>query len=275
MLYVEDLIELSSSTSSAGVLTKWMDPRNNTYIKTSAFNNETKTYHVEAVMECLTSDIGRLIGVSVVDYWLDELKIADAKVLVCVSEDYKIKTPYRDKISVTSFLVSRGMEGAVRSDRYRNLVAEFPEIRESLDRLIVFDYLIDNYDRHMRNVELLSLEDGSVRLAPLFDNGSSLLADWVTQQDLADLEESEELFEEHIINAETQSKCFAHDSRAELMLVDKSVFRSINLSITDEEWEKVTRKYAQYLSPLRLKMIYRLLTTRYSNLLHFASISYK
>jgi serine/threonine-protein kinase HipA len=130
-------------------------------IKTSAFNNETKTYHVEAVMECLASDIGRLIGVTIVDYWLDEL-----------------------------------------------------------DRLIVFDYLIDNYDRHMRNVELLSMEDGSVRLAPLFDNGSSLLADWVTEQDLPDLEESEELFEEHIINAETQSKCFAHDHRAELMLVD-------------------------------------------------------
>lgn len=270
MLYEEDLIELSSSTSSAGVLTKWMDPRNNTYIKTSAFNNETKTHHVEAVMECLSSDIGRLMGVSVVDYWLDELKIADAKILVCVSEDYKIKTPYRDKISVTSYLVSRGLEGAVRSDRYRNLAAEFPEIRESLDRLIVFDYLIDNYDRHMRNVELLSLEDGSVRLAPLFDNGSSLLADWVTEQDLADLQESEELFEEHIINAETPSKCFAHDHRSELMLVDKSVFRSINLSITDEEWEKVTRKYAQYLSPLRLEMIYRLLTIRYSNLLRFA-----
>lgn len=44
-----------------------------------------------------------------------------------------------------------------------------------IERMMLVDYLIANRDRHGANIEVLRAQDGSVRLAPLFDNGLSLI----------------------------------------------------------------------------------------------------
>lgn len=55
---------------------------------------------------------------------------------------------------------------------------KLPNVREQIDKMIVCDYILANYDRHyrnfgaIRNVETLEWE----RIAPLFDNGSCLWA---------------------------------------------------------------------------------------------------
>ena len=55
---------------------------------------------------------------------------------------------------------------------------EIPNIRQKVDKMIVCDYILANYDRHyrnfgaIRNVETLIWE----RVAPIFDSGSSLYA---------------------------------------------------------------------------------------------------
>lgn len=56
---------------------------------------------------------------------------------------------------------------------------KLPNVREQIDKMIVCDYILANYDRHyrnfgaIRNVETLEWE----RITPLFDNGSCL---WTT-----------------------------------------------------------------------------------------------
>lgn len=46
---------------------------------------------------------------------------------------------------------------------------------EDVQRMMLVDYLIANRDRHGANIEVLRSRDGNVRLAPLFDNGVSLV----------------------------------------------------------------------------------------------------
>jgi hypothetical protein len=46
---------------------------------------------------------------------------------------------------------------------------------EDVQRRLLVDYLIANRDRHGANIEVLRGRDGSLRLAPLFDNGVSLV----------------------------------------------------------------------------------------------------
>ncbi len=46
---------------------------------------------------------------------------------------------------------------------------------DQIYKMMVFDYLICNRDRHGANIELIQNEDGAIQLAPLFDHGVSLL----------------------------------------------------------------------------------------------------
>ena len=48
-------------------------------------------------------------------------------------------------------------------------------LAKSVSFMMLVDYLIANRDRHGANIEVLRAQDGSVRLAPLFDNGLSLI----------------------------------------------------------------------------------------------------
>ena len=45
---------------------------------------------------------------------------------------------------------------------------------ESIQKMVLVDYLIANRDRHGNNLEVVKGSDGRLRLAPLFDNGLSL-----------------------------------------------------------------------------------------------------
>lgn len=51
--------------------------------------------------------------------------------------------------------------------------------------MMVVDYLIANRDRHESNIEVLVDRAGRARLAPIFDNGLSLLAPYAGNDELA------------------------------------------------------------------------------------------
>lgn len=46
-------------------------------------------------------------------------------------------------------------------------------LQEFVDKMLIFDYLIMNVDRHGRNIEII-LKDNMFRVAPIFDNGRCL-----------------------------------------------------------------------------------------------------
>lgn len=267
MYRIESLGELNSSISDEGVVEKWYDEKNKLYIKTSRYLKGSRVYGTEAVMECVAYEIGKLLNVNVVPYRLDSItKKNNKNVLVCVSQDYRSLVGATARVSARKFLSKLGkLSLNSRSDRYYSLINKYPHLRLELDKMIVFDYLIDNTDRHLNNFEFYT-RGNDVYLSPLFDNGSSLLSDWYREDDLADLKSSKELFDDHIRYAETQSKCFAHQHSSELSLVDRSVFSHINMLIEVKEFDSILSKYSNYLSPLRVELISMLLKTRYNNI---------
>lgn len=274
MIYERDLNSLDGSASSAGVLSKWYNDRDKTFIKTSAYNDMTGKYHVEAINECIAYEVGRLIGVQVVPYRLEQLQLNKGKTaLVCVSPDYTYLVHAQSVISAHALLLTRQMNPENKSERYRNLVNIFPQVKDDLDKLIVFDYLIDNHDRHMRNIEFYADPLGHISLSPFFDNGSSLLSDWITDSDLNDLMSDKDLYREHIVLAETPSKAFSAQHNTEIISIrPKNLLRNfLNLNLNSEAFYNIVLKYSPYLSATRAKAIYALLTTRYQNLVRMAT----
>lgn len=55
--------------------------------------------------------------------------------------------------------------------KYTNLKYEY--IRYRLLQTLVFDFLIVNDDRHLRNIEIIQYANGAYDIAPIFDNGHS------------------------------------------------------------------------------------------------------
>lgn len=267
MLYLNQLREMDNSESSIGVIRKWYDETNFQYIKASAVDKTGNKYHIEAIMECIAYEIGQLLGIDVVPYWLDKLYISENEIIdVCVSEDYRFKCPVKNVVSAYSYLLKMHPGEVSRKERYERLTSISEKMKMDVDKLIVFDYLIDNYDRHLRNIEIVLLNDGTISLSPIFDSGSSLLANWIDDDDLFDLKEDNDLFEENIIYAETPSKAFANEHAIEINLVGKEVYKNINLNISNERINSVLEKYSDYLTPLRKEMIKVLLINRYSSL---------
>ncbi len=264
LLYEKDLHPLATAASSAGVMLKWYDRVQHTFIKTSSVINGD---HIEAIMECIASEIARLMGVRVLHYHLDILQLNDGQQKrVCVSADYRVSLQTSESISAQLFLISKEVDWTRRQPRYGALIHSFPHIRNDLDKMIAFDYLIDNYDRHMRNIELFRDCEGNVHLAPLFDNGSSLLADLLTEDDLFDLRSDETLYEEHMVLGQTPSKCFAHEHSTELLLIDHSVLSELHLDWSSNDIHNVTEQYSEYLSPLRRALIREMIDARLQTL---------
>lgn len=265
MIYLEDLREMDNSESCIGVIRKWYDEINYYYIKASSFEKTKNRYHVEATMECIAYEVGQLFSVNVVPYWLDKLYISKEEIIdVCVCKDYKLEQNVNSAISAHSYLLKESPGSLSRKERYERIASISQVVKHDLDKMILFDYLIDNHDRHMRNIEII-LQKGVISLSPIFDNGSSLLADWL-DDDLLDIMEDEDLFQDKIIYAETTSKALANEHAAEINMVHKETYHHINLNISNEDFEAIVEKYSNFLSPIRKQMIYKLLIHRYENI---------
>ena len=52
------------------------------------------------------------------------------------------------------------------------------QYREDFCRMLLFDYLVANVDRHHRNFGILSHLDGSQEMAPLFDHDWAMFPEW-------------------------------------------------------------------------------------------------
>lgn len=96
-----------------------------------------------------------------------------------------------------------------------------PEAREKVNKMIVCDYILGNYDRHYRNFGAIRnvLDLKWTRIAPIYDSGSSLWATTPTQ----------------LIGSAYKSKPFKANAEEQLNLVhDLSWLKTENLSDFDK-----------------------------------------
>ena len=124
----------------------------------------------EAINEVLASRIAELLGFDCVVY---DLVYATVKIdskeyttWLCVSDNYKLPGDNRTTLEFQ-------MKRTGISDAY--VCCSNLGLKSQINSMLLLDYIIDNRDRHAANIEIL-YNNGNLRLAPIFDCGSSLLA---------------------------------------------------------------------------------------------------
>jgi len=144
-----------------------------TYYKLSNFDKARGIIGHECVNELIVDRLLTILGIPHLAYQLIHADVTvDGKtheVYLCASEDFKEKS-----------------ESKIALDAYKELEAFSDESalefcsrmgwEDYIYQMLVVDYLILNRDRHGANIEVLrNSRKKTVRLAPLFDHGLSLL----------------------------------------------------------------------------------------------------
>lgn len=143
------------------------------YFKLSYFDDDKGVIGHECVNEIIATRLLSLLGIEHLSYQLihADIKI-NGKIFntwLCASKDFK--RPGEEKISledyyrVNAYPNERPLDFCVRTGW-----------GEYIYKMLIFDFLILNRDRHGANIEILrDMITNTVRPAPLFDNGLSLL----------------------------------------------------------------------------------------------------
>ena len=131
----------------------------------------------EPFNEVIASRIAGRLGISHTEYWLAYEGKHHAPVSVC--EDFIT----RDTELITAGEISRILP-VETNDKFAHFIRcceflEIPDYRQSLDEMLVLDYLIANQDRHMGNFGAVRNADTLkyISLTPVFDCGTSLRYD--------------------------------------------------------------------------------------------------
>lgn len=144
-----------------------------TYYKLSSYDSVRGIIGHESVNELIADRLLTILGIEHLHYRLIHADIlVDGKVLetyVCASENFR--KPGEDKLALDVYYESERFENEGPLDFCLRM-----GWGEYIGQMLAVDFLILNRDRHGANIEVLrDRKKKTVRLAPLFDHGLSLL----------------------------------------------------------------------------------------------------
>lgn len=176
---------IRSSSGTAGTFLKSESSINGKkiYYKLSNFDPVNGVTGHECVNEIIVARLLTLFGVEHLAY---ELVHADIEVegriyntYLCASEDFKKRG--ESKIALDDYYRTNANKGETHYDFCVRC-----GWKEYIDQMIAVDYLILNRDRHGANIEILrNARAHTLRIAPLFDHGLSLLYSCISDEDVA------------------------------------------------------------------------------------------
>lgn len=179
---VSDLDSLSSTTNK-GNQEKWFYPDMNSHIK-AAFDYQDIVWK-DYLCEIIATKLGNQLGLDVVEAFpcriLDVSGVLSGSYTNSFLQDnedfitfYRIfkHYGYNDDAIVRNQTVCKRIQWVTdRLNEFTNL-----DLSDYINRMIVLDFLVGNEDRHLNNFGVIVNRDtGKFRMAPLFDNGLSLL----------------------------------------------------------------------------------------------------
>ncbi|MBO7700546.1 MAG: hypothetical protein J6S47_05720 [Eubacteriaceae bacterium] len=143
------------------------------YYKLSNYDSLRGVTGHESVNELIADRLLTILGIEHIHYQLIHADVlVDGKVMetyVCASENFREKG--EDKLAIDVFYELERLDGESPLDFCVRM-----GWGEYIWRMLAVDYLILNRDRHGANIEVLrSKNEKTIRLAPLFDHGLSLL----------------------------------------------------------------------------------------------------
>ena len=175
---------IRSSSGTAGTFLKSESTLHGAkiYYKLSNFDPVKGVVGHECVNEIIVDRLLTILGVEHLSY---ELINADIEIegniystYLCASEDFKKRG--ESKIALDDYYRTNAQKG---ESHYDFCVRE--GWKEYIDRMIAVDYLILNRDRHGANIEVLrNSRAHTLRIAPLFDHGLSLLYSCMSDNDV-------------------------------------------------------------------------------------------
>lgn len=222
------------------------------YYKLSNFDPSVGVIGHECINELIVDRLLTILGVDHLHY---ELINADIEVegkiyntYLCASEDYKkrgeAKTALDDYCRINSLPNEMPYDFCIRNGWCKYI-----------DQMIAVDYLILNRDRHGANIEVLrDPRAHTVRLAPLFDHGLSLLCTCYTDEEAASFDIIEDKRCQNYIGS---SSCL---NNLELIQNKSSVFSG---SLTSDDKARIFEGLEDVLSPIFTNRIWEMIYKRY------------
>lgn len=153
-----------------------------TYYKLSNFDSEKGIIGHESVNEIIVDRLLCILEIPHLDYQLIHADIEiEGKIYdtwVCASKDFKNRG--ETKAALDDYYIVNKIED---ESHYEFCIRN--GWKQYIDAMIVIDYLILNRDRHGANIEILrNARKKSLRIAPLFDHGLSLLCSCYTEEEI-------------------------------------------------------------------------------------------
>ena len=150
------------------------------YYKISSYDSVRGIFGHECANEIIADRLLTLLGIEHVPYQLilADVIIEDEKyeTYLCVSEDFK-------KIGEKKIAFDVFYQMNRKKNESPLSFCDRMGWRNQVDAMLLTDYLILNRDRHGANIEVLKNElSKSIRLAPLFDHGLSLIFSCITEE---------------------------------------------------------------------------------------------
>ena len=163
------------SSVTAGSFLKSYDDSGRTkiYYKLSDYDQVKGIVGHECVNEIVVQRILQILGIEHLEYRLIHAMVRiegrDYETWLCASEDYK--RDGESKVALEDYYAMEKKDGEMPLDFCKRMGWE-----RQIYGMLVIDYLVLNRDRHGANMEVLrNPKNKTVRLAPLFDHGISLV----------------------------------------------------------------------------------------------------
>lgn len=242
------LIDVVKTKTSRGMLSKgWYIIDGKICLVKGNSTDRENNIGYEPYSEVLAYKIGKLFGLPVIPYYLAPSSLfPDIKTYsseyVCYSHNFLNFT--EQFVSLKDYL-----ERFNYSFNYDNCLQYFREYY--LDSLLIFDALICNEDRHVRNLGFVKTIKGEYLPSPVFDNGASLLA-WVSDNRLR---ANSCYFKRDI------ARPFEMSHRSQVSLVRRNNLKG---KVSLKEILKELEPTFELMSPRRVSSIKQFLTYRYN-----------
>ena len=142
------------------------------YLKLSRYNG-VLIDGSECVNELVASRLMELLGVAHVGYRLIHalVTVNGAEHETWLNSSRNFRAPGEQKMGLGNYYELHG-----EKDESPLMFCERMGWHEQVAQMMLVDYLVANRDRHGSNIEVLIDREGRARLAPIFDNGLSLVA---------------------------------------------------------------------------------------------------
>ena len=220
---------IRSSSGTAGTFLKSESNLDGSkiYYKLSRFDPLNGIVGHECVNELIVDRLLTVLGVEHLDYELINSRIEiEGKAYdtyLCASKDFKERG--ESKLALDDYYRLNAIKGEGRYDFCVRC-----GWKEYIDRMIVLDYIILNRDRHGANIEVLrNSRKRTIRMAPLFDHGLSLLCLCNSDEEVSETDIMEDKRCQNFIGG------FSCQENLKLIGEKKDVFPN-KLYITDKEF---------------------------------------